>query len=176
MKTGVVAVALAASALLAAPANADDVRRGESNFTTTQFRGGPANARGNRGQNVRNRGHRSNLNQYGQTPRQVQALVDKAIYDCTCQLDLDARRSGYRGSDLLGTHVEQIGPAGFRISGTAKLFDGYNYKTQGYDCAVRGGSVRRATEIYPVQYASHYSRNRTSYGSSGFSITFGSRW
>lgn len=176
MKIGVAAVALAASALLAAPANADDLRRGDSNFTTAQFRGGPVNARGNRGHNARNRGHRGNLNQYGQTPREVQYLADKAIYECSCQLDLDARRSGYRGSDLRRPHVQQIGPAGFKIVGNAKLFDGYDYSRQRYDCVVRRGSVHRATDIHPVRYASHYSRNRTGYGSSGLSITFGGRW
>lgn len=175
MKIGVAAVALAASALLAAPANADDLRRGDSSYTTTQYRG-TANVRGNRGHNARNRGHRGNLNQYGQTPREVQYLADKAIYECSCQLDLDARRSGYRGSDLRRPQVQQIGPAGFKVVGNAKLFDGYNYKRQAYDCVVRRGSVRRATGVHPVQYASHYSRNRSGYGSSGLSITFGSRW
>lgn len=176
MKTGVVAVALAASTLLAAPASAQDGRRGDRGFNTSvDLRGGPVNVR--RNQRGVARHHNASLNQFGQTPREVQYLIDKAIYECSCQLDLEARRSGYKGSDLNRPRVEQIGPAGFKVTGNAKLFDGYDYSRQRYDCVVRRGSVRRATDIQNIGYRSfHSTRNRNAYNNSGFSISFGSRW
>ena len=149
MKTGVVAVALAASTLLAAPAIAQDGVRSNRAVSQAQLRGGPNERL------QRDRGGRADLrqvrfNDYGQTLREVKHLADKAIYACTCQLEIDARKYGYKDATFRNTpYYEQIGPNRFVVKGTAKLFDGYDYSRQSYDCVVKRGDIKRASDLYP---------------------------
>lgn len=199
MKTGVTAVALAASALLATPANAQersfndrgvsaaDLRGGDLTLRRdrgdrVQFRerrGGRDNFRGNRGRGHndgfrRGRNHKVHLNEYGQTPREVQYLVKDAIYTCSCQLEIDAHKYGYKDAGFRRTpYVEQVGRNKFVVKGRAKLFDGYDYSRQSYDCLVRKGKIKRATDIYPVRYNNNHNRRN---GFGGVSFSFGSNW
>ncbi|MEO0883776.1 MAG: hypothetical protein AAFY34_13750 [Pseudomonadota bacterium] len=163
MKTGVVAVALAASALLATPAVAQ-----------TEFAGGSFGQRGvsdARLQKVHHRGygHQVRLNQFGQTPAEVKYLADRAIYECSCQLQIDARYVGYRGADLRRVRYEQVGRNRFVVYGRAKLFDGYDYRRQPYECVVRRGKIRRASDLYPVQHAGFH---RDGYRRRGISFSY----
>jgi len=197
MKTGAAAVALAASALLALPASAQDASTFDRRVVSSELLGGERvgnqSLRGDRsitrrrgnGRNDFRRNRRDNhrthqvshhLNAYGQTPREVQYLIDQAIYACDCQLKIDAERYGYHDAEFRGVpYVEQIGPRGFVVRGPAKLFDGHDYSRQPFECAVRRGSIRRASQLYPVHQANYhrdgYRRNRA-----GFSISFGNRW
>lgn len=203
MKTGVTAVALAASALLATPANAQTGNRVDRSVSAAELRGGADITRRNFSNRdaftTRRRGDRNNfrgsgnrghdnghqkanysvyLNEYGQSPDEVKYLVDEAIYACSCQLEIDAHKYGYKeGSFRRAPHVEQIGPKKFVVKGGAKLFDGYDYSRQSYDCLVRRGRITRATDIHPVSYTSHHSRRngfRRGYGSRlGWNISFG---
>jgi len=164
MKTGVVAVALAASALLATPAVAQTASFTQTGFSQAGFQ--TVNHRG------RGYGHQVRLNQFGQTPQEVKYLADKAIYECDCQLQLDANYVGYQGAQLRGVRYEQIGRNKFVIYGRAKLFDGYEYRRQPYECLVRRGSIRRATDLYPIQHAGFrrngYSRRGIRFSYSGW--------
>jgi len=200
MKTGVVAVALAASTLLAAPATAQDGFRSNRAVSEAQLRGGLnerfQNDRGRRAdlrQNRRNdfgnrrharhhnvRGHDVWRNDYGQTREEVKYLADKAIYACACQLEIDAYKYGYKEGAFRRTpHYEQIGPNRFIVKGTAKLFDGYDYSRQGYDCVVKRGKIKRASNLYPVKFddhGRHNRRDRFNSFNSGFSFSFGNIW
>lgn len=189
MKTGVTAVALAASALLATPANAQLGTRADLSVSAAELRGGAGDFRRSR-TNFRNEGHRVRghgqfgkghqkvyLNEYGQTPQEVKYLIDQAIYECDCQLKLDAAKYGYADASFRRTpHVEQIGPRGFAIKGRAKLFDGYDYSRQRYDCVVRKGKVKRSSEVYPVRNAKHQKRRRGYGYNTGWSFSFGNVW
>ena len=172
MKTGVVAVALAASALLATPAVAQVNGFGERGVTSSELRGGPG-FRGDRSfRHDRQYGHSPRLNEFGQTRAEVQHLVDQAIYECDCQLKLDADYVGYRGAELRRPRVEQIGKRKFVVHARARLFDGYNVNRQSYECLVRRGSVRRATDLFPVQHARFH---RDGYQRRGLTLSF-SNW
>jgi len=203
MKTGVAAVALAASALLASPANAQGARADRS-FAGQELRGGQDfnrndarndrnharnnrnNARNNRNQNnFVNRGNsfgrnnvrrpRVQLNAYGQTAREVKFLADKAIYACSCQLEVDAHRYGFQDGGFNGTpYYEQVGPNRFVVKGTATLFDGYDYSRQSYDCVTKGGGVKKASNLHPVVYNDRGRNRRTGIGRVSF--TFGNAW
>jgi len=193
MKIGVAAVALAASALLAPTATAQNGFRSDRSVSAEQLRGGPSilrdrsDFRRNRGnrrdrRDRRNRGfdridhHSPRLNAYGQTIRQAKILADEAAYACVCQLELDGHKYGFEDAEFRGTpYIEQVGPRAFIVKGTAKLYDGYNYTRQHYECGVRRGQIRRATNLTPANYASYRSRRRgNSFG--GFSFSFGSRY
>ena len=204
MKTGVVAVALAASALLAnTPAMAqqgpqfDRAVPGLQGRTGSDLtlRGGEFelnrqnrnNFRGDRSRqnwdNRHNAGHKKvYLNDYGQTPKEVKHLADKAIYACACQLEIDARKYGYKdGTFRDAPYYEQIGPNRFIVKSAVKLYDGYDYSRQSYDCQVKHGKVRRAANLYPVSYNgksghSRRSRRNNGFGFTGFSFSFGNQW
>ena len=220
MKTGVAAVALAASALLAnTPAMAQEgpqfdravpglqgrtgsdltLRGGEFELNRqnrNNFRGDRSRRdrsrsdrrrRGDRGRqnwdNSHNAGHKKvYLNDYGQTAQQVKYLADKAIYACACQLEIDAHKYGYKDGSFRATpYYEQIGPNKFIVKGTAKLYDGYDYSRQSYDCQVKHGKIKRAANLYPVSYNgngghSRRSRRNNGFGFTGFSFSFGNQW
>ncbi len=122
------------------------------------------------------RHHGPKLNGFGQTFEEAKYLADEASYACACQLELDGHKYGFKDAGFQGTpYIDQIGKNRFIIKGTAKLFDGYNYTSQHYECSVRRGNIRGATRLSPANYASLRSRRRVrSFGSFGFS--FGSRW
>ncbi|MEM6411940.1 MAG: hypothetical protein AAF683_10445 [Pseudomonadota bacterium] len=143
MKTGVAAVAFAASALLATPAVAQSVSFDQRAFSSV----------GVQTVNYRGRGHRVSLNRFGQTPDEVRYLADRAIYECDCQLQADANYIGYRGAELRRVRYDQVGPNRFVVYGRAKLFDGYDYRRQPYECVVRRGRIRRSSDLYPIQSA-----------------------
>ena len=175
MKTGVVAVALAASALLATPASAQQGVRGDRAVSDLQLRGGPDRAfRGNRIDH--NRGHgKVFLNEYGQTKQEVRYLADKAIYACACQLEIDAYKYGFKEATFRGTpHFEQIGKNRFVVKGSAKLYDGYDVSRQSYDCVVRRGDVRQASGLHPVAYRGKGFGKRPGFGR--ISVSFGNFW
>ena len=198
MKTGVVAVALAASALLTTPATAQQGARSDransgvqfDNRSDTVLRGGNfERARGNRN-NVRSDNRRRNqgnhnvshkkvhLNAYGQTRQEVKYLADKAIYACACQLELDAYKYGFKDAAFRSTpYYEQIGPNQFIVKGTAKLYDGYDYSRQSYDCVVRRGDIRKASNLHPVAYrGKRHNNRRNGFGVTGISFSFGNAW
>lgn len=196
MKTGATAVALAASALLITPATAQERGRLDRSASTAELRGGAgefrqtrrgdrserradnfrSNRRGDRPHNRRVRNQR--FNQYGQTRREVRHLIDQAIYECSCQLEVDAHRYGYQDGGFRRTpHVEQVGKRRFIVSGRAKLFDGYDYSRQRYECVVRRGKIRRATNLHPVRDTGRHDRRngfRNGYG--GVTFSFGNSW
>lgn len=201
MKIGVAAVALAASALLATtPANAQQGIRVDPSATGFQLQGRSDltlrganlvnvredrnNFRGDRGR----RGHHDNRyrryhdvhrNGYGQTVQEVKYLADKAIYACACQLDIDARRYGFKDGNFHDTpYYEQVGPNKFVVKGGAKLFDGYDYSRQSYECVVKDGYIRNTSNLYPVRYRDngHHNRRDRYRGYGGVSFSFGNIW
>lgn len=205
MKTGVAAVALAASALLAnLPANAQERVRIDRSVSGLQLRGGSdvtlrggqgfglnevrgrQNFRGERGSRGRaNRNRRNdkrrnvNLNGYGQTRQEVKILADKAIYACACQLEVDAYKYGFEDGVFRSTpHYEQIGPNKFIVKGTAKLYDGYDYTAQNYDCQVKRGGIKHASNLYPANHRRQSRRNRrnNNFGFRGLTFSFGNQW
>ncbi|MEM7663144.1 MAG: hypothetical protein AAF292_12930 [Pseudomonadota bacterium] len=157
MKTGVAAVALAASALLATPAVAQSASFGQNGFSSVGF------------QTVKYRGHGYHLNRFGQTPEEVKYLADKAIYECDCQLQVNANYVGYKGAELRRIRYDQVGPNKFIVYGRAKLFDGYDYRRQPYECVVRRGRIRSASNLYPVRHASFH---KDGYSRRGFSFSY----
>jgi hypothetical protein len=118
------------------------------------------------------------LNAYGQTRQEVKYLADKAIYACACQLEIDGYKYGFKDATFRSTpYYEQVGPNKFIVKGTAKLYDGYDYSRQGYDCVVKRGSIRRASNLYPVSYRGKgYNNRRNGFGVSGISFSFGNIW
>ncbi|MEM9670046.1 MAG: hypothetical protein AAF950_14080 [Pseudomonadota bacterium] len=166
MKTGVVAVALAASALLAAPANAQVNSFNRGGVSAAELRGGPGFAG-----DFRRSGHVTqakfgkaiHVNAFGQTPQEVQYLIDDAIYQCDCQLQLDASYQGFRAAELRRPRVEQIGKQKFVVYSKARLLDGRKVDRQPYECKVARGSIRASTDLYPARFAGfrgHNFRNR----------------
>lgn len=186
VKTGVAAVALAASALLIpAPAIAQTGVQGARSVSGLQgfqnrgrddvsLRGGAfreANFRGNRRVNTR---HNARFNAFGQTRREVRFLADKATYACARQLEIDAQKYGYKDGGFRSTpHIEQIGANRFIVKGAAKLFDGRNYSAQNYDCVVRRGNIRQASNLHPVRFNDRGRRSRRNNGFNGFGFSFG---
>jgi hypothetical protein len=196
---------LAASALLAnLPANAQEGLRADRSVPGLQLRGGSdvslrggqgfrlngvrgrQNFRGERGRRGRaNRNRRNgkrrnvNLNGYGQTRQEVKFLADKAIYACACQLEVDANKYGFKDGVFRSTpHYEQIGPNKFIVKGAAKLYDGYNYTGQAYDCEVKRGSIKHASNLYPANHRRQSRRNRrnNNFGFRGLTFSFGNQW
>ena len=188
MRTGVAAAALAASALLAPMAMAQTGQRLDRSVSADQLRGGPSirRDRGDRTQfrgdrrdrrDRRDRGHHGpKLNAFGQTYQEAKYLADEAAYACTCQLEIDGSRYGFEGAGFRGTpYIEQVGKRRFIVKGNAKLYDGYNYSAQHYECSVRHGTIRGAKRLTPANYASFRDRrSRRSFG--GFGFSFGSGW
>lgn len=188
MKTGVAAAALAASALLAPTATAQTGQQLDRSVSADQLRGGPSilRDRGDRNQfrgdrrdrrDRRDRGHHGpQLNAFGQTHQEAKYLADEAAYACACQLEIDAQKYGFEDAGFRDTpYIEQVGKRRFIVKGNAKLYDGYNYTAQHYECSTRRGTISGATRLTPANYASFRDRRRRrSFSSFGFS--FGSSW
>ena len=155
MKTGVAAVALAASALLAPTATAQNGARFDRGVSANQLSGGAVTFRDRNVRRTTTRRHSPRLNAFGQTLREYNFLAEEAAYACTRQLELDGHKYGFEDAGFRSTpHIEQVGKRRFVIKGTAKLFDGYNYSAQHYECGVQAGSIRRATNLTPARFAS----------------------
>jgi len=92
--------------------------------TRTQF------ANGNRF----NRGVRTSFQQTAQLKRH-------ALASCTAQLRRDAYSFGYRGAQLTGANVKQVGRNKFVVNAGAKLHDGYSFSHELYNCTVAHGQV-----------------------------------
>ena len=179
MKTGVAAVALAASALLAPTATAQNGGRLDRGVSADQLRGGQAvvnNRSGFQNQRTRRNVTRNRrapvLNIYGQTLREANILSSNAAHTCASQLELDGHRYGFVDAGFKVTpYVEQTGKNRFIVKGTAKLFDGYRYSIQHYECGIRRGSIRGASSLTPANFARNRVRQRrASFGSFGFSF------
>ena len=155
MKIGVAAVALAASALLAPTATAQNGARFDRGVSANQLSGGAVTFRDRNVRRTTTRRHSPRLNAFGQTLREYNFLAEEAAYACTRQLKLDGHKYGFEDAGFRSTpHIEQVGKRRFVIKGTAKLFDGYNYSAQHYECGVQAGSIRRATNLTPARFAS----------------------
>lgn len=182
MKTGVAAVALAASALLAtSPAYAQSGDRFRQDRSFNDLRGGPdAGFRDFRSDhNVRGRG-KARLNKFGQTPKEVKYLTAQALEACICQLEIDAYKYGFEDAGFHSTpYLEQVGHNAFIVKGGAKLYDGYNVSKQSYECAVRRGKIVNASGLFPSRNAKGFRKGRSNRfrgGFSGISFSFGQRW
>ena len=189
MKTGVAAVALAASALLAtAPAHAQSGDRFRQDRSTSDLRGGPAQGFRDFGRNDRRdvrvnhagRGHgKVPLNRFGQTPKEAKYLAAEAIEACVCQLEIDAYKYGFKDAGFHGTpYLEQISRNRFIVKGSAKLYDGYDYSKQSYECVVRKGKIKDASRLYPAAVRKSHDRGRGGrFGQAfGVSFSFGQAW
>lgn len=192
LKSGGLAVALAASALLSPPSMAQEnfrADRVDSNIglngntsgsfvrhqtVRSHFGAHRINVVGNRG-NAHKR-QKVQLNAYGQTMQEVKFLADKAINACACQLDIDAHRYGFKGGSFhLTPYYEQTGPNRFIVKGTAKLFDGYDYSRQSYDCVVRQGAIKQVSNLHAATHRGRIQRHRGK-DYSALKITFGNLW
>ena len=81
------------------------------------------------------------VNSYGQTAFTVNKLKQEALSYCSVQLRHDAHNFGYRGAQLTGAEVKQVGKDKFVIHGGAKLSDGYKFSHEAYNCTVAHGQV-----------------------------------
>ena len=152
IKTGIASVALAASAvLIATPASASPLAA-------------PVALK--------------SVGQWGQSAYEVQRLTEEALYACECQLAVDSISYGYRDASIKNYEIQQIGYDKFKIYATAKLFDGYGYQAQQYDCLVKGGRLLNASHLTPVVHKRSrrgFNRGfgRRGFRNSGFSFRFG---
>ena len=147
MTSGVAAVALAASAAFALPAAADapaaraTVATKIGSNTSLVIQVGDSRARDSR------YGYRSRyrLNQWGQTPQQVQRLSREAVQACRREIErLDSgRRSSFRDVDVESRgQARQIGRQGFDVFFRNVEFEGrHRGTTRPVSCEVRQGRV-----------------------------------
>ena len=162
VNTRVVAVALAASALIAAPAVADPVRgtiarleTGLGSNTSLVVQLGARNAH-----DFRYQGRRSYaVNQWGQSRREVQQLRQNALRECRAEIGRVAWRIGYRDVDFDDDRrIRQIAPYGFRITYDDVEFEGRRREYErDVSCVVRRGDVTRLEGISePGRYKPGY--------------------
>ena len=157
MTTRAAVLALAAPLLITLPALAQNghsqgkrsgavisVQSGNVGFTINTSGRGYATYGHNNGNRGYNRGNRRNLNQFGQTPREVQQLKRNVAQQCRRAINSEARQIGLRDVDYDdGRRVQQIGPNGFRVT-----FNEVEFETRRRDiervvtCTVRRGQVR----------------------------------
>ena len=123
---GAVAVALAASTLLAAPASADPYRTGA--YYADGYRD-----------------YRHNVNEWGQPRKMERRMKRRAARACRAAIRDEAYRIGFRDVDFdEGRRVRQIGPRGFRVYFPEVEFEGRRREIErGVSCIVRRGHVRR---------------------------------
>ena len=188
MKTGVVAVALAASALLAT--SSAHAQRGSGfgqDRPSGDLRGGPDSGFADFGNRRAGPAHVEShgkllLNEFGQTPEEVDYLAAEALEVCACQLELDAIRYGFKDARFGGTpYLEQVGRNRFVVKGQARLFDGYDRSHQSYDCVVRRGKISDASRLHPATFNRKFDERRRNRfdrrrGISGISFSFGQIW
>jgi hypothetical protein len=95
-----------------------------SRFATRQF-----NSR-------RFNGHRSGYSSF-----HTIKLKRHALSSCSTQLRQDAYKFGYKGARLTDTDIKQVGKNTFIVYAGAKLYDGYSFSHQPYECTVKHGRV-----------------------------------
>lgn len=79
------------------------------------------------------------------------SLKIDAVRTCTFQLKADAADYGYKSVELIDTDIEQLGRTKFVIHSKAKLFDGFDYQVDGYECLVDHGEVITTSELAPAK-------------------------
>lgn len=79
------------------------------------------------------------------------SLKIDAARTCSYKLRADAAAYGYKGVELIDTDIEQLGRAKFAIHAKAKLFDGYSYQIDGYECLVDHGEVITTSDLAPAK-------------------------
>ena len=152
MNIRVAAVALAASALIAAPAAADPVKGALAQLETQL---------GSNTRLVVTVGHRDSrdfryhgrhgraLNQWGQSPAEVRRLRRDALQQCRAEINRTAWRIGFRDVDIDDDRrIRQIGPYGFEIRYDEVEFEGRRREFErDVTCIVRRGNVTRLEGI-----------------------------
>lgn len=148
MNIRVAAVALAASALIAAPAAADPVTGALAKLETQL--GGNTHLTvtvGHRDhRDFRYQGHHSRgLNQWGQSRWEVRRLRRDALQECRAEISRVAWRIGFRDVDFDDDRrIRQIAPYGFRITYDDVEFEGRRREFErDVTCVVRRGDVTR---------------------------------
>ena len=156
MNLRVAAVALAASALIAAPAVADPVRGAvlELNKRLSNNTGLTIQVAHNSGHSHRNtrRANHYRVNEWGQSQREVRQLRLHATQACRRAITRQAYSIGFRDVDFDDDRrVRQIGPNGFRINFDEVEFESRRRDLErGVTCTVRGGKVRQLDGIPPA--------------------------
>lgn len=154
MNPRVAAVALAASALIAAPAAADPVRgavlelnKRLSNDASLTIQVGHNSGYSNR-RNVRRANH-YRVNEWGQSQREVRQLKRNATQACRRAITRQAYNIGFRDVDFDdGRGVRQIGPNGFRVNFGDVEFEGRRRDFErSVTCTVRRGQVKNVDGI-----------------------------
>jgi len=148
---GAAVVALATPALLAAPAAADargaaakvETRLGDDTRLTLAIgsAGYDSHRRedGYRGGD----GYRRDLNQWGQSDREVRDLTRDAVQTCRQAVRQEARYLGYRDIDIdEDRRVRQVGPRGFFVTFDEVEFEGRRRDREArVTCEIRRGDV-----------------------------------
>jgi hypothetical protein len=153
MNLRVAAVALAASALIAAPAVADPVRGTvlELNKRVSSNTGLTIQVAHNSGHSHRNtrRANHYRVNEWGQSQREVRQLKRDATQACRRAISRQAYNIGFRDVDFDDDRrVNQIGPNGFRVSFDEVEFEGRRREFERrVTCTVRRGQVRHLDGI-----------------------------
>lgn len=101
------------------------------------------------------------VNKWQQTPKQVKRLKKRAIDACLAQLEYDAYAAGYKDINVKRFTAKHVGPKRFKIYTKAKIYNGFNYQIDNYDCLVRKGQVIRKTLVQkanrkPIQFRRKY--------------------
>lgn len=151
MNIRVAAAAIAASALIAAPALAEGptVRASfEDGRSALTIKVGHNNHRDSRRDRRGGYGHGYGMNEWGQTRREVRYLKKSAIRQCRRAISQKAWNVGFRDVDFeYGRHgqdARQIGRRGFRIRFDDVEFEGRRRDFErDVTCVVRRGEVVR---------------------------------
>lgn len=136
---GAAVVALAAPVLLAAPAAADtriETRPGNETTLILALGSGDYN-------DYHRRDYRRGLNAFGQTDRELRALIRGASQACRQAVRYEARNLGYHDVDFDDEpYVEQISRRGFLVDFDDVEFEGRRYAPETrITCEVRRGEV-----------------------------------
>lgn len=142
---GAAVVALAAPALLAAPAAADtrsvakiETRISDDTTLTLAFGTSGYDAYRHRGSD-----YRRGLNRWGQTDWEVRELTREAVQACRDAVRYEARQIGYRDVEFDDDrHVSQVSPFGFHVSLDEVEFEDRKHdRESSVFCEVRRGEV-----------------------------------
>lgn len=127
IKPAIASVALAASAMLiAAPASAGTWQKSVNVSKPLKV---------------------SKTNKWQQTPKQVRRMKRRAIKTCLAQLEYDALAAGYKDVHVKNFTAKHVGPHRFKIYTQAKVYNGFTYQFDNYDCIVRKNQVVRKTYV-----------------------------